>query len=140
MQTAADPFLDQYLAACDEVRLLVERMRRNPPRNAKFASSDDPAIHHALQTRLYTEDVDCCCERATSPCPIYYIPRHALVLCADHWERCHICKCHDECDACRLPIYDNAGTVSYIFMNATIVQAVLCPSCLGRLGLVTVGA
>lgn len=131
---------DQIDAACAEVRTYVANLQRNPPPGAHFRLLDD-MVERALSDRLDAElrqnRIQFCCPRTNTPRPLYWVPRHRVILCAPHWDAVEMCMCFEECDACRLPA--EGVKCVYMFMGPYIMQTLLCFPCSDRLRLSPTG-
>jgi hypothetical protein len=128
--------MDQFEAACRDVRNRVTKLQTDPPPGCKIVVAIDVAVHHALTDRLHTElgrgEIWCCCRRSLSPRLMYWIPRAGVLVCEYHWPTVQLCGCHDECDACRLPCDD--AQFGWMFIGPFVVNVALCISCHERVG------
>lgn len=126
--------LDQFEAACRDVRTRVDKIKSDPGNDRTVVEAKDMAIHDALSRRLGEElragEVRHCCRKMESPRVMYWVPRVRAVMCDDHWRMSRVCSCVRECDACRLPL--DEAVFMYLFMGPFIVQAALCLSCQQR--------
>lgn len=133
--------LDQVDAACRQVKAYVGRLQVDPPPGSIILAADSLDVHKAMFDRLQTsveqQSVYSCCDRVTSPRPLYWVPRCNVVICEYHWAQVEVCRCFDHCDGCELPT-DEAMFV-YLFMGPYIVQAMLCLSCQSRVWLSPTG-
>jgi len=119
---------DQHDAACAEVRAMVAR---SPSLGRHRDDVPDTRGHDALKARLVAElklgSIQHCCGLTRNPRPLFWIPRHKILLCETHWGMAHLCGCFEECDFCGFSISE--GTLVMVFFDHYIVQAVICKVC-----------
>ena len=79
----------------------------------------DTRGHDALKARLVAElkmgSIQHCCGLTRNPRPLFWIPRHKILLCETHWGMAHLCGCFEECDFCGFSISE--GTLVMVLFD-----------------------